>query len=157
MSSSELARASIFAACFLLVLAVGSVLLLDLSWWYILLAAAMFVPTALGLGFLAGFLMDENETVQTAQVWTEESDILISEHGDVVGVFQGAEIYEWVTLVKPDGSGDVRCLYMRTFNLEKGEEFIPPEDVWCCVVPPGVLYAAEPEPENDASVETPTT
>lgn len=151
MPSSKLARYSIYTAGVLFALAVCAVFLLDLSWWYLPLAAALFVPTALALGFFAGFFIQDTETVQTAQIWTEETGALIPEHGDVIGIFQGTEIYEWVTLSKPDGSGNVRCLYVRTFNLEKREEFIPPEDVWFCLTTPGILYAAEPE--NDALPE----
>ncbi len=157
MSSSDLARYCVLIAVGLLVIAVGTVFLFGLSLWYILLAAVLFVPTALGLGFMAGFLMDKTETVETAQVWTDETEILITSHSEeIVGIFQGTEIYEWVVLQKPDGSGEVTCKYQRTFNLDKGEEFLPPENVWFCLLPPGILYAAEPEPENDASAETPT-
>ena len=151
MSSSSLARYCIYIAVGLLVMSIGLVFAYELSWWFIGLACLLFVPTAMGLGFMAGFMIDKSETVQTAQVWTEETEILIGGHADeVVGVFQGTEIYEWVTLTKPDGTGDVRCFYMRTFNLEKGEEFIPPENVWFCLIPPGILYAAALEPECEA-------
>jgi hypothetical protein len=151
MSSSSLAKYCIIIAVGLLVMSVGLVFAYDLSWWFIGLAGLLFVPVAMGLGFMAGFMIDKNETVPVAQVWTDETEILITSHSDeIVGIFQGTEIYEWVVLKKPDGSGEVTCKYLRTFNLDKGEEFLPPENVWFCLLPPGILYAADPEPELEA-------
>jgi hypothetical protein len=131
-------------------MSIGLVFAYELSWWFIGLACLLFVPTAMGLGFMAGFMIDKNETVQTARVWTNETEILIAEHStEIVGIFQDAEIFEWVLLEKPDGTGQVRCSYARTFNLDKGEEFIPPEGSWFCLLPPGILYVAAPEPEQE--------
>lgn len=120
------------------------------SWFLIIFAWVMAFPIALMLGLVVGFVGSAiGFTIEKpdAKIWAEDTAELVAETStEIVGLFQGAQIFEWVKLKKPDGSGFEKCWYDRTINLDhQNFQFEPPAGVWFCVIPPGILYVARPE------------
>lgn len=123
------------------------------DWWIVACAWLLMYPLAMLLGLITGFVGSWLDwKVEHPQVWTDETDIVITERSEeIVGMFQDAIIHEWVILKRPDTGEPLKCLYKRSFDMSKSDfSFTPPENTWFCVLPPGILYVAA-EPENAES------
>lgn len=123
------------------------------DWFIIIIAWVMAIPLALFLGLVVGFVAAAlGMTMEDPQIHVNETaDIIVERSPEIIGKFQDHDIHEWVVMKQPKTENLLKCKYSRTIDMTKEFEFEPPDNIWFCIIPPGIMYIAEPEPETPAA------
>jgi hypothetical protein len=140
------------------------------EWFAIVLSWILAIPLSLVLGTLYGFVGsmlgyravdaedgfdgefddDEIDIEEDPRFWLNDDDSDIEYSDETVGTYKDAKIHEWVLIDNPTVKGEkVKCLYETVVDLDNG--FNPPDGRWFILLEPGILYVADPEPENTAT------
>ena len=120
----------------------GSWLIVGIAW---LLAYPLALLFGLIIGFVGAMLGWETGEAEEIRIYASEvEDIIAERSATVIGKFQDADIHEWVIMKRPDNGELVRCEFEYTMDM-CSSNFTPPDNVWFCVMPPGIFYVAKPE------------
>lgn len=147
--------------------AVGIAVLLTMVFWgewlAVVLAWVFAMPLALVLGSLYGFVgaafgytpvddEDEDEEIDVSEdprFWVNNDDSGIVYSDAIVGKYKDANIHEWVMIDQPESNKKIKCTYETVVDMDLG--FTPPDSKWFILLEPGILYVAEPKPENSVA------
>lgn len=147
-------QTSELVAKFIFKVAVLSVAILTYVLWPNFIAIALVwvlaIPASLLVAFVVGMLMPVSHQDESHQEDSEEDpghlyvmdegDLVKNKSKNIVGVFGGQSIYEWIEIDNPETKEPLKLFFDGTYNANSADMFDPPEDIWWALIRPGILY-----------------
>jgi hypothetical protein len=148
-------QTSEIVAKFIFKVAVLSVAILTYILWpnfiSIALVWVLAIPVSLLVAFIVGMLMpvsnqdesnpeDDTEEEPGHLYVMDEGNLVKHKSENIVGVFGGQAIYEWIEIENPETKEPLKLFYDGTYNADSADMFAPPEDIWWALIKPGILY-----------------